>query len=120
MKTLHYIFFIISIQKVELYSIQNQNKPVCANCKFFIPNKNECSNFGNIDIVTGKYTYESANSVRNDDAKCGEYAIFYKKNNFKIVTIPYYFLLEHGKIILSLSCGFLPFIFWYILFFLIK
>lgn len=119
MKTLHYIFFLISIHKVELYVIQNQNKQTCANCKFFIPNKNECSNFGDINIITGKYTYEEAISVRNDEDKCGEYAIFFKKNNLKFITVPYYFLLENGKIILSLSCSFLAIffpIFWYIFF----
>jgi len=104
MKTLHYIFFIISINKVELYLIQNQHKLKCADCKFFIPNKNECSNFGDINIITGKYTYEPAISVRNDEDKCGEYAIFFKKNNLKFITIPYYFLLQNKDIIIfSLS-----------------
>ena len=58
MNLLYYIFFLTSIHKVELYLIQNQNKPICANCKFFIPNKNECSKFGDVDIITGKYSYE--------------------------------------------------------------
>ena len=108
MNILHYIFFLISIPKVELTIIQNQHKLRCANCKFFIPNKNECSNFGDINIVTGKYTYEPAISVRNDDDKCGEYAIFFKKNNFKFITIPYYFILENGKIIFALSFSLIP------------
>jgi len=106
MKTLHYIFFLISIHKVQLYLIKNQNKPTCANCKFFIPNKNKCSNFGDIKVITGKYTYEPAISVRNDEDKCGENALFFKKNNLKFITIPYYFLLENGKSIFLLSYGF--------------
>ena len=121
MKVLLYIFFLISIYKVESYLIQNQNKLTCANCKYFIPNKNECSKFGDIDIITGKYTYEPAINVRNDEDKCGEYAIFYKKNNFKFISIPYYFLLENSKIIILLSSCYLPIIFgyfWY--FFFIK
>ena len=65
MKCLHYIFFLINIRKVELYFIQNQNKLICANCKFFIANKNECSSFGDVDIITGKYSYEKATSVKN-------------------------------------------------------
>jgi hypothetical protein len=77
MKVLHYIFFIIRIQKVELYFLKNRENPKCINCKFFIPNKNECSNFGDINIITGKYTYEQAINVRNDNEKCGEYAIFF-------------------------------------------
>jgi hypothetical protein len=117
MKFLHYIFFITIIHKAKPYFIQNQNKPICANCKFFISNKNECSKFGDVDIITGKYSYEPASNVRNDNDKCGEYAIFFKKNNFKFITIPYYFLLENGKILFSLSYGFFPFILWYIIFF---
>ena len=113
MKFLHFIIFIVNIHKVELYFIQNQYKPICDNCKFFIPNKNECRNFGNVNIITGKYTYESASSVRNDEEKCGEYAILFKKNNFKFITIPYYFLLEHGIIIFILSYNFFPLILWY-------
>jgi hypothetical protein len=46
--------------------------------KKFISNKNECSKFGDIDIVTGKYDYEEAIRVRNNDNKCGEDAIFFK------------------------------------------
>lgn len=49
------IIFIINIHKAKLYFIQNKNKPICANCKFFIPNKNECSKFKIIDIVTNEY-----------------------------------------------------------------
>jgi hypothetical protein len=110
MKTLHYIFFINCIHKVELYFIQNQNKPICANCKFFISNKNECSKFGDVNIITGKYSYEPSTNVRNDEEKCGDYAIFFKKNYFKFITIPYYFLLEHYEIIISLSFSLSPFI----------
>ena len=114
MKILHYILFIINIHKVELYFIQNQNKPICRNCKYFIPNKNKCKKFGDVNIITGRYTYENATSVRNDENKCGEYGIFYKKNNFKFITIPYYFILDNGKLIFALSYYFLPFIIWYI------
>jgi hypothetical protein len=103
MKILHYIFFFTNIYKVQPYFIQNQNKPICANCKFFISNKNECKKFGDINIITGKYTYEKAVSVRNDDDKCGEYAIFFKKNNFKVITIPYYFIVENSKDFLVLT-----------------
>ena len=109
----YYILFIINIHKVESCLIKNQYKPICGNCKFFIPNKNECRKFGDVDIITGEYTYETATSVRNDEDKCGEYAILFKKNNFKFITIPYYFLLEHGIIIFILSYNFFPLILWY-------
>jgi hypothetical protein len=116
MKNLYYVFFLTSIHNVKLSFIQNQYKPLCANCKFFIPNKNECRKFGDIDIITGKYSYEQAISVRNDNDKCGEYAFFFQKNDFKFITIPYYFLLENSSLFFSLTYGFLPFILFYFLF----
>ena len=116
MKILHYIFFIIRIHKVEPYFIKNQDKPICANCKFFIPNKNECSKFGNINIITNEYTYEEAIDVRNDHNKCGEDAIFFKKNNLKFITIPYHFLLQNKDIIIfSLSIVILPYFIAYLI-----
>ena len=90
---------IFMIYKSESYFIQNQNKPICANCKFFIPNKNECSKFGSIDIVTNECNYEEAHKVRKDDNKCGEDAIFFKRNYFKFITVPYYFFIENSLLI---------------------
>ena len=95
MKLLHYIIFIIKIHKVELYFIKNQNKPTCAKCKFYIPTNNECSKFGEIDIITNDYIYEKAIIVRNDDNKCGEDAVFFKQNYFKFITIPYYSIIQN-------------------------
>lgn len=91
MKLIH-LFFII--HNVEFYFIQNQNKLICANCKFFIPNKNECSKFGDIDIVTNEYKYEDAMIIRKDDTKCGDDAVFFKQNYFKFITVPYLVLLS--------------------------
>jgi hypothetical protein len=103
MKRLHYILFIIKIDTVEPYFIKNQNKPICANCRFFIPNKNECSKFGNVNIITGKYNYDSASNVRKDEDKCGEYAIFFQKNHFKFITVPYYFVLDNPALVFVIS-----------------
>ena len=116
MKILHYILLLTRIHKVELYFIKNQDKPICANCKFFIPNKNECRNFGNINIITNEYTYEEAINVRNDHNKCGEDAIFFQKNNLKFITIPYHFLLQNKDIIIfSLSIVILPYFIAYLI-----
>jgi hypothetical protein len=95
MNILHYIFFINSIHNTNSYLIENLNKPICANCKFFIKNKNECSAYGHVDIITGKYTFEHALLVRKDESKCGEYGFFFKKNNFKFITDLYYFGIEN-------------------------
>jgi hypothetical protein len=92
--------FITAIPNVELYLLQNQNKKICADCKFFISNKNECSKFGDVDIITGKHNYEPAIKVRNDNYKCGEDAIFFKKNYFKFISITFNFLLENNLSVL--------------------
>ena len=65
-------FFIIAIPNVKLYILENHNKKICADCKFFISNKNKCSKFGDLDIITGISYYEDAIKVRNDDNKCGK------------------------------------------------
>jgi hypothetical protein len=104
-----YIFLII--HNSEPYFIKNQNKQICANCKFFIPNKNECSNFGTIDIVTNEHHYEQALAVRQDDRKCGKEAIFFKRNYFKFITVPYYFLVDNSFVVLLSSIIILPTLF---------
>ena len=58
---------------------------------------------GDIDIITGEYTYENAINVRNDEEKCGQDAIFFKKNYFKCIYISSNFLLDNTKIIFLLS-----------------
>ena len=114
MKVLYFIFSLINIHNVEPYFIQNKNKPICANCKFFISNKNECSQFGDVNIITGKYSYEKATNVRNDEDKCGEYAIFFKTNYFKFITIPYYFIQENKQYFFIIFACVLPYILAYI------
>ena len=96
--------FITAIPNAKLYLLENHNKKkICANCKFFISNKNECSKFGDVDIITGKYDYEDAIIVRNDNNKCGQDAIFFKKNNFKFISITFDFLLKNNLSIFIFS-----------------
>jgi len=87
--------FIIFIPNVKLYLLQNHNKKICADCKFFIPNGNKCSKFGDLDIISGKHNFENAIIVRNDENKCGEDAIFFKNNNFKFMSIIFDFLVKN-------------------------
>ena len=116
MKKLHYILFIIRIYEVKSYFIKNQDKPICANCKFFIPNKNECTNFGEIDIITNEHTYEDAIIVRNDKNKCGKDALFFTQNNLKFITIPYYFLIRNKEtVIFLLSVMLFPYVLVYLI-----
>lgn len=118
MKLLHYIIFINKIKNVELYFIKNQNKPICANCKFYIPTNNKCSKFGEINIITNEHVYEEAIIVRNDDNKCGEDAIFFKQNYFKFITIPYYGIVENkNTMTFLLNIFFVPIFLVYLIFY---
>jgi hypothetical protein len=78
-------------------------KRICKDCRYFIGNDLECGKFGDTDIITGKVTYEYARSMRIDEKKCGDKAIHFEKNRFKMVTVPYYFLKDFWPIFLSVS-----------------
>lgn len=95
--------FLITIKNINPHYIQNQNKKICANCKFFIKNKNECNKFGKIDMITGDYEYEKAISVREDENKCGNDGIFFEKNYVKYISIPFNFLFDNFLLIFFIS-----------------
>lgn len=73
-------------------------KKLCKDCKFFIANEKQCMKFGNTDLVTGEQHYKLASYTRDDKDKCGEDAKYFEKNNFKILTVPYYFTLTYWYI----------------------
>jgi hypothetical protein len=78
-------------------------KRICKDCKYFVGNDLACGKFGDTDIITGKVTYEYARLVREDEKKCGNKAIHFEENHFKIVTVPYYFIKDNWPIFLSVS-----------------
>jgi hypothetical protein len=80
-------------------------KKICRDCKHFIGNNKECGKFGDTNIVTGKITYDSARSARQDSKMCGEDANLFEKNHFKIITVPYYFF--KGNLLSFISFGLL-------------
>jgi hypothetical protein len=73
-------------------------KKICKDCKFFIANEKRCMKFGNTDLVTGQQDYDYASSTRNNNNKCGEDAKYFEENNFKFLTVPYYFTLTYWYI----------------------
>jgi hypothetical protein len=81
-------------------------KKICKDCRHFIGDNIECRKFGDTNLITGKVTYNYAESVRNDNNKCGEDAIHFEENKFKIITIPYYFIKDKIFVVLpiGLSC----------------
>ena len=97
--------FILLISNIN--ALMNQ-KPLCVNCKFFVKDKNECSQYGYVDLITGEPYYEDAMNVRKDKHKCGENAIYFEKNNFRWITDPYYFIKEHQVLVFVLSIYLVP------------
>jgi len=65
---------------------------LCTNCKHFIADKQECTKFENINLVTGEKTYDSARFARKYSELCGEKGLLFEKNELKIFTEPYYFV----------------------------
>ena len=61
--------------------IKNLTKPICKECIFFKSSNNICMKYGEKNIITGEITYNTANSCRTDDTKCGIYGNEYEKIN---------------------------------------
>jgi len=82
-------------------------KKLCINCKHFIADRKECAIFGETDLVTGEIDYSFASSARSNDKKCGEDAMYFVENEYKFITIPYYFSKTWWPIYISLIIIFL-------------
>jgi hypothetical protein len=81
-------------------------KTLCRDCKFFIANNKQCSRFGDINVVTGKETYDYASTARIDEKKCGDTAKYFEKNNYKMLTVPYYILKDYWPVLLIFGVSF--------------
>jgi hypothetical protein len=90
MKLLNLYIFITLILHINSSLIPT--KKICIDCKHFIGDSIECRKFSDTNLVTGKISYDYARSARENKEKCGEDAIHFEKNHFKIITVPYYFL----------------------------
>jgi hypothetical protein len=53
----------------------------------------KCKKFEDTNLVTGEVTYLNARLMREE--KCGKEGILFEENNYKIVTVPYYFVKKH-------------------------
>jgi len=90
-------FFTVSTLVTNGRASLTPTKKICRDCIHFIGNDMECKKFGDTNIISGRVTYPSARSVREDEKKCGENAILFEENHFKMATVPYYFLKENWK-----------------------
>ena len=88
------LFFFLndSTHGVRLTSNHLPYTKLCKDCKYFIADDKTCAQFGSIDLIDGARSYENARDIRLDNEKCGKDAVFFKKNKYKYVTVPYYFV----------------------------
>lgn len=87
--------------------IRNMNKKACKNCIYFTPGflssgLEKCEKFGNKNIITNEITYDYADSCRNDENKCGEYAKYFEPENevIKLIKFNVFTSTPYGFIIL--------------------
>jgi len=101
MKLFHLCVFGILFSKVHASVIPS--KKICRDCKHFIGDSKECRKFDHVDIITGKVTYTSARIARESGDECGDTAVHFERNNFKIATVPYYFIKGNFTSLLFIS-----------------
>ena len=74
-------------------------KRLCVNCKHYIANRRECAIFSERNLVDGKEDFTYASSARSNDKKCGEDAKYFIENDYKFLTVPYYFFKDYWVLI---------------------
>lgn len=76
MKIIYFLLSIVSGSPI----IKNSNIPTCRNCIYYKPDfysneftssYNDCKKFGEKNIISNKIEFESADSCRRDESKCG-------------------------------------------------
>ena len=104
MRCSHFLLFCMANgEKI----IRNMNKKSCKDCIYFKPGLlgyglEKCEKFGTKNIITNEITYEFAESCRNDENKCGEYANFFEPENeaIKLIKLNIFTSTPYGFIIL--------------------
>lgn len=91
MKFLQWLFVLLPLSSASLLT----PKKLCVNCKHFIADTKTCAIFGETDLVTGSIDYDRASTSRLNEQKCGENATYFVENQYKALTVPYYFLKEY-------------------------
>jgi len=97
-----YLFVFSTLCSNNLSSLLTTKK-ICKDCKHFISDNLQCRKFGDVNLVTGMESYQSAKYVRDSPDKCGKNATHFEENHFKIVTVPYYFFKSNWILITTTS-----------------
>lgn len=102
--------FLFSISKISCSNfVKNFKKPECKKCIYYKPDEfyglklspyNECSKFGEKDIINGNTKYDVAKDCRNNIDKCGIEGKYYEENDFYLVK-QYYHLVKYYSSYLS-------------------
>jgi hypothetical protein len=79
---------------MKLFMLALMNAKICKECIHYIPYKQECKKFSKQNIITGDISYEDTYKVRYDTSKCSEEGIHFEKNNFRLITDTYHFLIQ--------------------------
>ena len=108
--------YILYLQFYLYQPLLIENKKTCCDCKYFNPNSMECKKFGETDLITGETINKKARIVRYDETHCGKEGKYFEKNYFKIITVPYYFLISNSFLPLSILLSFVTSIFTIIYF----
>lgn len=78
-------------------------KRLCMNCKHYMANRRECAIFSERNLVDGKEDFTYAISARSNDKKCGEDGKYFIENDYKFLTVPYYFFKDYWVLISFIS-----------------
>jgi len=75
----------ILYKKYNTLIYQMRTKSLCINCKHFIPNVpynsllGRCKMFGDVDLITGDISYNTASLCRKYDHFCGKNAKYFSQ-----------------------------------------
>jgi len=89
----HHLWYLLIVAckgyMVRVSPLVNPNMKFCINCAEFFTDKNEykCRLFYNLDIITGRKTFYSCNTARQNSSLCGEDArFFFPNSSFGVLT----------------------------------
>lgn len=90
----YYLLFLFSVQSeniiknIKINTIKDIELPSYGNCIYYKPNvysndfsslTSRCEKIGKKDILTGKISYDFADSCRNDELKCGKEGKYFEE-----------------------------------------
>lgn len=90
----YYLLFLFAVQSekiiknIKINTIKDIELPSCRNCIYYKPSvysndftspTSKCEKIGKKNILTGKISYDFADSCRNDELKCGKEGKYFEE-----------------------------------------